>query len=439
LEITLPLRFYGSSSLLLILALVGLVVFLLAGRELSATTQPSFAESLAAQRHEMTIGPEGISGPGAELLLGEAEKASYVLIGEEHGIAEVGWLTRAIYTRASPPFSTYAGEVGNMAAEKIKDLAQDPGGLAAFDAFQKEFPFAFPFATFKDDAELLGKIAKGSRIVGLDQEFLLSTIWLLSEIEGSLRRVAPAAATEVAAALKAEREVYRHMDLEKPETLVTFLNQPLPPQWPSWKAALAGQPHALAAMAALEESQHIYELYQEGYYHDNNDQRGRVMKEHWRAAGGTPRALIRLGANHVIRGYSPLGISDFGNFTAELAAAQGLTSLHLLALPTGGAKNIWLPFLPDDALASPIDIASEDFSFYYPLLRAIPPAAGPAVYDLRPLRAHYKRMAEGSDSLEKILLGYDLFVSLGQTTPATLLPSLHSSPEGHPAPAAAIR
>lgn len=424
-----------------------LLAFLSASRGLAdAALKPSFAEELAKQRQEIRIGAQGISGPGAELLLREAARARYVLIGEVHGLAEVSQLTRALYQVASPGYGIYAVEIGAVAAERLDSLADDPRGIAAIDEFQRQFPFAVPFAVFEDDAELMAAAARGGRLVGLDQEFLLASVWLLGEVEAALGAASPEASAELGRVLAAEEAAYQRMiETSDPEAAELFVNRPLPEQWPRWKELLAARPAAargFRAMVALEETQHIYGLYHQQRYHDNNDQRAKVMKAHWRAATGTPggpcqsgeRALVRLGANHVMRGMSSLGISDFGNFIAETAAAQDAQSLHVLVLPTGGAVNAWLPFLPAAATSVEIDASGDSYAFYHDLLAAIPDDGGRAVYDLRPLRARHRRLTLGLPKLEKILLAYDLVVVVGKASPAPLLPSLAALAAG-PAPA----
>lgn len=420
---------------LLLVALFGLL--LLATRAFADAPPPTLAEMLAQQRFPIEIGPTGISGPGAELLLREAGKARYVLIGEEHGLAEIPQLTRAIYEKSSPGFEIYGAEIGNLAAEEVASMAKDSRGLPAFDDFQRKFPFAIPFIVFQEDAELIALAARSGKVVGLDQEFLLGTVWLLGEVEKALRPLSPEAADQAAITLAEEKQVFAAMfasgDRDAGEV---FVNRPLPPGWERWKASLAGpgtpeKARALRAMKALEETQFIYELYDQQRYHDNNDQRGKVMKAHWQAqtagpdgCSGTGRALVRLGANHVIRGMSPLGISDVGNFLAELATAQGVESLHVLVLPVSGSLNAWLPFLPGETTAVAIDAKAEDYDFYRELLDALPADGGRAVYDLRPLRARHRRLSKGRPNLEKVLLGYDLVVVVDKAHPATLLPSL---------------
>lgn len=419
---------------LLLLALFGLL--LLANRAYGeGPPPPTLGELLAQQRLAIEIGPAGIAGPGAELLLREAGKARYVLIGEEHGLAEIPQLTRAIFEKSSPGFEIYGAEIGNLAAEQVTAMAKDSRGLPAFDDFQRKFPFAIPFVVFQEDAQLAALAARSGKLVGLDQEFLLGTVWLLGEVEAALRPLSAEAADQAAATLAEEQGAFAAIiSSGNPEVAQTFVNRPLPPDWPRWKALLAGKPEAaraLRAMNALEETRLIYELYDQQQYHQNNDRRGKVMKAHWQAATASPdgcsaggRALVRLGANHVMRGMSPLGISDLGNFLAELATAQGAESLHVLVLPISGTLNAWLPFLPPEAVATEIDAKAQDYDFYRELLDAVPAGGGRAVYDLRPLRDRHRRLSKGHPNLEKVLLGYDLLVVIDNGHPATLLPSL---------------
>jgi len=110
------------------------------------------------------------------------------------------------------------------------------------------------------------------------------------------------------------------------------------------------------------------------------------MKElflaHYRAAGGKPRVMAVFGQNHLHRGIDRRGVSTLGNFIAELAAAEGVRSFHVVLFAAGGKINLF--GLQD------IDQRKDD-----PALGVFAAAARyPAtLFDLRPIRRALHRIA----------------------------------------------
>jgi hypothetical protein len=104
-----------------------------------------------------------------------------------------------------------------------------------------------------------------------------------------------------------------------------------------------------------------------------------VMKEfflaHYRAAGGKPKVMTVFGQNHLHRGIDRRGVSTLGNFIAELAAAEGVQSFHVVLFAAGGKINVF--GLQD------IDQRKDDPSFGVFASSAQYPAT---LFDLRPIR-----------------------------------------------------
>ncbi|MGB2717788.1 MAG: hypothetical protein WBC51_26625 [Vicinamibacterales bacterium] len=104
-----------------------------------------------------------------------------------------------------------------------------------------------------------------------------------------------------------------------------------------------------------------------------------VMKEfflaHYRAAGGRSKVMTVFGQNHLHRGIDQRGVSTLGNFIAELAAAEGLQSFHVVLFAAGGKINLF--GLQD------LDQTKDDAGFGALAAAARYPAS---LFDLRPIR-----------------------------------------------------
>ncbi len=59
------------------------------------------------------------------------------------------------------------------------------------------------------------------------------------------------------------------------------------------------------------------------------------------AAGDQPqKVLVKFGEWHLYKGFNPLHQRDLGNYIAEMADAQGSTSLHICVLGAKGTHRI---------------------------------------------------------------------------------------------------
>ena len=141
-----------------------------------------------------------------------------------------------------------------------------------------------------------------------------------------------------------------------------------------------------------------------------------VMKEfflaHYRAAGAKPKVMTVFGQNHLHRGIDRRGVSTLGNFIAELAAAEGVQSFHVVLFAAGGKINLF--GLQD------IDQRKDD-----PALGVFAAAARyPAtLFDLRPIRRALHQIAlEKRSATDSGLLywadSYDAIVCYREVTPA---------------------
>ncbi|MCB0684196.1 MAG: hypothetical protein KDC32_25310, partial [Saprospiraceae bacterium] len=102
------------------------------------------------------------TGPGAAVIQEAIADQQFLLVGEQHGIAEVGQFTKALYLAAqSYGFQYLCIETDPFIAAKLERLME--GDLAAYRDFCAKFPFTIPFYNNEGDFEFLQRVATSSK------------------------------------------------------------------------------------------------------------------------------------------------------------------------------------------------------------------------------------------------------------------------------------
>lgn len=135
------------------------------------------------------------------------------------------------------------------------------------------------------------------------------------------------------------------------------------------------------------------------------------------AAQPLPKMLFKFGTNHAGRGVSPASFGEFydvGNLAQALAEAQGQKSLHLMVVGKQGTEANGSNQL--DRRKNVSSYTAADRASVKPFLDQ---TTGPAwnVVDLRPAR---RALTAGklatSQTMQRLLLGYDYLVVIPETT-----------------------
>ena len=370
-----------------------------------------------------------LQGPAAEALLTRAATAQYVLIGEDHGLAESSEIAAALARALRPQgFNVMLAEVGPFAAREIEALAR-AGDLNGLNALYRQAPFSIPFFWFAEEFEFARAVVQGEpagAIWGIDQEFILSPQLHLERLR-AMARSEVELATAAAMAESEQRSLAALVATRDPASAPLLMFAPAS-SLDDLATHFAQQPEAAARIEALRQSQAIYGLFNAGQGHENNRQRAELMRRLLRErietavreSGAEPRLIGKFGANHVQRGFSPMHVSDIGNALAERAAWQGRESFHLLLMPVSGSKNMALPFTGLEAASVPI--ACERLVPYDALCRAAGEVEGWRYVDLSALRANLGAVLTLDPKLLPAVLGFDAVVFIGQARPATHVP-----------------
>lgn len=378
---------------------------------------PSFEArvgALAAQhRRPLQFDGRRFSGAGWDHLATEAGGARTVLLGEDHGVAEIPVLAGQLFESLRPTgFSQVGIEISPPLARETDRLLRR-GGVGALKAwFGRSRGVAF--YTMAEEAAFLARVQAAAPgpapvLFGLDYEvggdrFIIDRLGAMAP--GS-SKAAWSALSRASAASWAEFDRTRN-----PGAVFTFSGDPelVRAVRRSWPAPSA---EAVELMDALEETLAINRLQTTGEHWAAQDRRAaynRANFARWRTAnmqgGRAPKALLKFGASHMMRGRNTDGVHDIGSLAAEAAVLDGGRSFHLLVVPVSGEQAVF------DPSAWRYKPAKAEMVLA-PLVGVAP--GGHAVLDLRPLRPLAGSVAPNA-RLAQFIHGFDAAVFLTNTT-----------------------
>jgi erythromycin esterase-like protein len=390
-----------------------------------ADDKASLAEQLAGQRMSITLEGGKLAGPGAKALLSAGLESQYVMIGEDHGGAEIAGFSAAYFSElARGGFTALAIEDGPAVAAAIQVAVKGPNPVSEIAAFDTAFPFSTAFYNLRPEAEFLASVARAAgptfQLWGVDQELMGSSKFLLGQI--GHENVGAAAHAQIAALLKEEGEFYAKACVSGDPTQLLMLGVK-EEEFAALRQELvkSGNQHALELIDALLESRSIYtKNMTAGQGYASNVERGRLMKtimDAHLAANPGQRVLVKIGAYHAYRGISPLGTRELGNYLAEYAEGMGRKSLHVLVYaPTGLQSQFAGVGRKSQAMAiDPID-ASSPMAGMLPIIAEGSKHADWSVFDLRPLLPHAKALSAGNAEVMLLIQGYDFVVVIPKGT-----------------------
>lgn len=392
-----------------------------------AAAQDPIESLLAEHAHVMELDASGaLSGPGGRVLVEAAREAQYVLVGEEHGIAEIPLLTAALFRDlVQHGYRHLAIETGDALATALNaTLVSDLSGATYAEFLRKHWPGA-PFYNWKEDAELLRVAVESAGghpdvLWGLDYDILADRYAF-----HRLRDIAPhdtarhAIDTAIAAA---DSALERALAEQNPGLLYMFGGPT--DVYDDLREAFDPQPGTEVAqlLDLFEETRQINALFVQGQGYESNRRRAllnrrqlvRYLDATEAATGAQPRVLFKFGATHMMRGRSFTEVFDLGTLAPELAETRGGHAFAVLLLSGAGAKQAVLDPRNMTTIEAPSQMASNDWA--QPFYAAAPPDRW-TLFDLRPLRSRVARLDGVVPNLLKVLYGYDAVVILGGSGP----------------------
>lgn len=385
---------------------------------LSADNPLSLPDRLAALRTTIAIDHGKMVGSGAATLIDAGLESQFVLIGEDHGVAEIANFSAAYFEElASQGFTTLIVENGPAVADALAKGLKSDTGVAGIAGFNTAYPVATAFYKWQDEAQFLARVAKAAgpsfQLVGMDQELMGASKYLLDQMAG--QPLGPLAKSKIEAFRQLERDDYsrasengdpRELFLMKIKEEELFALQKL--------LTAPGEMPALAMLNSLIESRSIYtKNMTPGQGYSSNVQRAKLMKQHVAShltLAPAQRMLLKAGAVHVFRGYNPLraGSREIGNYLAEYAEGRGQRSLHVLVLASKGqqAQFAGIGRASASAEIERIDTKSA-MAGVLPFFAASKEHKEWSLFDVRPLLGSANSLANGDSSVQGMIQGYD--------------------------------
>jgi hypothetical protein len=405
-----------------------LALLISAGLALQPVQTDRFVAALLEHRYALSVRGGQLSGPGAQVLQSAIAQSRFVLMGEDHGIAQTPAFAAAVCRAAGPEgFHTLAVEEGPLVAAELERLAARPDGLAQLAAFAKAFPTSMFASGTREEFEMLQHCAQAGHgafhLWGLNHEGLNAGGLILSRVLASpLGHDARPAMQQL---LRKNDDAYRKA-VQSGSIFDLFMIAADDKELAAGAALLQKDRSAEARslFASLVESHEMNRTSPVDY--ENARRRERLMKTLFaanyaraaRTAPAAPKVLLKFGGYHVYRGLSPVHSSGIGNYVAEFAAAQGAESLHIRLLPLKGSAIIY-PRVGQPGQSRRFSYENQpDAHYLQPIFGNLLPSDW-TLFDLRPLRRSFNAPGAISPDLATLVFGYDMLLIVPEATPST--------------------
>jgi erythromycin esterase-like protein len=422
----------------------------------TAAARPPAADSalvaaLTRVRMPLRLDSAGaLLGDGARLLVDHGRAAQFLLVGEEHGVAQVPALTGALFRALVPAgYRHLAIETGHGVAAHLNRLVQDGDTEANVRRFTEAYWPGVPFYALREEARMLGDVvrAAGGRddvLWGIDYD-VLGDRWALRR----LRELAPNASARAAAdrvIAAADSGLDRALREGNPSHVFMFAAadttfaalgraygrdaDPVrrtggPRPGPQGGTSAPGE--AARTLALLDETLRINRLFAAGRGYESNLLRAANLKRRFgdlvdaaagRAGGrASARVMVKLGANHLLRGRTWTNTYDVGTLAHELAERRGGQAYGVLVVGGRGSRHAELDPRTFHYSPAPGEMAGAEWA------RSVYAAADSAAWTVFDLRALRSLVDAGTvrglpPRLAQVVWGYDALVVLGGSTPS---------------------
>jgi hypothetical protein len=159
------------AALIISALLMFMTAGLLSGPPLSAQVAPQskqadrFIAKLLQNRYALSVRSGQLSGAGAQVLQSAIAQSRFVLLGEDHGVAQTPEFWAAVRNAAGPErFHTMAVEEGPLVAAELERWARRPDGLAQLVAFEKTFPESINVYNAREEFDMLQSVLVSVRV-----------------------------------------------------------------------------------------------------------------------------------------------------------------------------------------------------------------------------------------------------------------------------------
>lgn len=364
----------------------------------------SFVKALRGNASTFTIANGRMSGAGADALTRVSRENQFILVGEDHGIRELPQFVGALFAAARSAGYKHIGvEIGPITGRRLETMMRAPDAQHQVDTFLgKYIPFTLPFFFWKEESQMLESVVKSvpdkrGVVWGLDQEFIVSPTYMFER----LAAIAPSTAARTLATQLAAASYAGDKEMIKSGNpgavwMVTSTDADIAKLQSTFNAKKGSEAEEI--IRELVVSRKIYQMFNAGTNYESNQKRDDLMKQHFldaynaaKARGeAMPKAIIKLGANHVFRGPSTTDSYEIGTFVPEFAEVTGGKSFGILVVVARGTWNAYRPFgsSEEDKTQKYDPLTTSEYAVFD--IRSVLDAASASEWsyiDLRPIRA----------------------------------------------------
>jgi len=283
-----------------------------------------------------------LSGKGANFIKKELSNAQFTMLGEYHDSKRISEFTEALIPFLdSCGYKTLVTEVGPISGQILNTLdgniKEELHSLLNRYKVEEENDInpPFPFFEHVEDAAFLSK-AKDQNwtILGIDQEYVFCHQLLIDQMYQNLNINQKKSINNLYENVLDSIESYNQLEIKglqklsisikESEIIRDFINQ----------ASINEINRDIAD--AFYASNHIYWLYANRQWYENNATRISYMKSQLRKQLEEhnfdirrDKLLVKMGSYHLSRGFSPLALHEVGNTLSELASYHGNESLNI--------------------------------------------------------------------------------------------------------------
>lgn len=401
----------GAGSLLLAVAFR-------AAAHAQAPTDTTFQRLVRQNQFSLTQTGAQFSGPGWEKLQQDIRKSAWVLVGEDHGMAQIPAFTQAVAQVLQP--RVYVTEIDKYQARNLSQLAAKPGLPMAFE---HKYPMALSFYSWVEEFELARALrAQNTAIVGVEQ---VGAATAGLTLDGMAEQVKNKAARSYLRRLAAVSQARDRADMVRGTYDQSTVNVLQPVTIDSLRSIARRESPAVQDM--LDNFLASVAIYQTSISGKPGAHQARLnlmkrnllteLQPYQKPGKPLPTMLFKFGAAHVGRGRSISGnFYDVGNLAVNLADMHDQKTLHIFVIGKQGEQAAGAN--PDDFTKNVATYSYDNEAMVKPFTNSTA-ATGPwQVFDVRPLRRALlqDKLSVSSQELQATILGYDYVVIIPKTT-----------------------
>lgn len=282
-----------------------------------------------------------LRGKGGDSLMSEIQKSHFVLLGETHDDAKIAEFTNVLLSELHnldyKYFLTEHGRYGmDFLLEEANKDSTIVSGICKINTreYERLNEYPFPFLTGIEDAQFVATALKnGYQIYGIDQEFFYSYPFLFDKLFNKSNK-SESIKYSYQAALTFLYEQYQNDATEKDYPICKNLLKSEIIR--SFFDLLRTDAYSQKVVEDIRQSWEIYEMNRTNRS-ESFALRGNLMKNRFinfydsiaTKVSINSKFIIKLGALHIMRGTTPLGIEDIGEIVHQTALKNGQKDLNI--------------------------------------------------------------------------------------------------------------